>query len=52
MVGVLGLAFDLGRTFVAKSELQNYTDAAAIGGGIETRRNLGRGDARNHQRDE
>ena len=35
MVGVLGLAFDLGRTFVAKSELQNYTDAAAIGAALK-----------------
>ena len=35
MVGILGLAFDLGRMFVAKSELQNYTDAAAIGAALK-----------------
>ena len=35
MVGILGLAFDLGRMHVAKSELQNYTDAAAIGAALK-----------------
>jgi len=35
MVGILGLAFDLGRMFVARSELQNYTDAAAIGAALK-----------------
>ena len=35
MVGILGLAFDLGRMQVAKSELQNYTDAAAIGAALK-----------------
>ena len=35
MVGILGLAFDLGRMHVAKSELQNYTDAAAISAALK-----------------
>ena len=35
LVGILGLAFDLGRMQVAKSELQNYTDAAAIGAALK-----------------
>ncbi len=30
VVGICGLAIDLGQMYVAKSELQNYTDAAAI----------------------
>ena len=35
LVGILGLAFDLGHMQVAKSELQNYTDAAAIGAALK-----------------
>ena len=35
MVGILGLAFDLGRMHIAKSELQNYTDAAAISAALK-----------------
>lgn len=30
LLGMLGLSFDLGRMYVVRSELQNYTDAAAI----------------------
>ena len=30
VVGICGLAIDLGQMYVAKSELQNYTDAAAL----------------------
>ena len=35
LVGILGLAFDLGRMQVARSELQNYTDAAAISAALK-----------------
>ena len=35
MLGMLGLALDLGRMYVAKSELQAYVDAAALAGAYE-----------------
>ena len=31
----LGIAFDLGRTFVAKNELQNYCDSAALAAALQ-----------------
>src|SRR5215469_11423952 len=30
ILAALGIAFDLGRTFVAKNEMQNYCDSAAL----------------------
>src|SRR5260370_26797762 len=30
MIGMLGLAFDLGRMFIVKNELQTFVDASAI----------------------
>src|ERR1700692_2618959 len=30
MLGMLGLAFDLGRMFIVKNELQTFVDASAI----------------------
>src|SRR6516165_8807877 len=30
MVGMLGLAFDLGRMFITKNELQTFADASAL----------------------
>ena len=30
MTGVLGMAFDIGRMYIAKSELQSFADAAAL----------------------
>ena len=32
IVGLLGLSLDLGRVYIAKSELQNYADASAFSG--------------------
>ena len=32
MTGVLGMAFDIGRMYIAKSELQTFADAAALAG--------------------
>ena len=35
MIGMLGLAVDLGRMYIVKGELQNYTDAAAFAAAME-----------------
>ncbi len=35
LFGALGLAFDLGRAFLVKNELQAYTDAAAIAAALQ-----------------
>ncbi len=35
VVGICGLAIDLGQMYIAKSELQNYTDAAALAAALK-----------------
>jgi len=35
MIGILGLAVDLGRMFIAKSETQAFVDAAALAAALE-----------------
>jgi len=35
MVGMLGLVFDLGRSFIAKNEAQAFTDAAALAAAVQ-----------------
>jgi hypothetical protein len=35
MFGALGLAVDVGRTFIAKNETQNFVDAAALAGALQ-----------------
>jgi Flp pilus assembly protein TadG len=35
MIGVMGLAIDAGRLYIAKSELQNFTDSASIAATLE-----------------
>ena len=30
MTGMLGMAFDIGRMYIAKSELQSFADSAAL----------------------
>ncbi len=35
IVGICGLAIDLGQMYVAKGELQNYTDAASIAAALK-----------------
>jgi Flp pilus assembly protein TadG len=35
VVGICGLAIDLGQMYVAKGELQNYTDAAALAAALK-----------------
>src|SRR5437660_1130591 len=35
LFGMLGLAFDLGRVFITKNELQAYADAAALASSLQ-----------------
>jgi Flp pilus assembly protein TadG len=35
MIGVVGLAIDVGRLYIAKSEVQNFTDSASIAAALE-----------------
>ena len=35
LLGMLGLAIDLGRVYIAKNEAQSYTDTAALAGALK-----------------